>query len=528
MAGDRKRPYRNFRRARSRSPPPSAPFLDSKRRASLNPRSISKSKSPPYPRPYHHARPIAAAAPAVAPKQELGRRPNFNSYLDAPNLPPKIRVLCEIVARTPAHAVEEVLGDAGIGVGQEDVEDVLKLSYAFPGAAVKFFRWAGHQLKDDHSPYAWNLVVDMLGKNALFDAMWDAVKSMQKKGLLSLASFASVFSSYVIAGSLPEAIMTFEVMDQYGMPPDVVALNSLISAICRDGKTVDAVDFLQVVKERIRPDADTYAILLEGWENKGNVTGARRPFVEMVTEIGWDPANVPAYSSFLCTLLKGPSGMSEALKYFGTMSDHQCYPGMKFFQDADSKGASFLWEAMVGRVGCRPDTEMYNSMIALHCDTDHIDVAERLLDEMVYNGAFPDDRTYNILLQFLIIYRKLKEASIVFTEMVKNECLPSLANCNAAARIFIDIGDHHSAMKVWKWMVEYYRSNLDETGNILIVGLLDLNRLPEAVKYAEDIIERGIKLSSSTLSKLKQSLSKAGKLHVYDELLRKWRSPLVA
>ncbi|KAL3719488.1 hypothetical protein ACJRO7_004452 [Eucalyptus globulus] len=539
MAGDRKRPYRNFRRARSRSPPPSAPFLDSKRRASLNPRSISKSKSPPYPRPYHHARPIAAAAaaaPAVAPKQELGRRPNFNSYLDAPNLPPKIRVLCEIVARTPAHAVEEVLGDAGIGVGQEDVEDVLKLSYAFPGAAVKFFRWAGHQLKDDHSPYAWNLVVDMLGKNALFDAMWDAVKSMQKKGLLSLASFASVFSSYVIAGSLPEAIMTFEVMDQYGMPPDVVALNSLISAICRDGKTVDAVDFLQVVKERIRPDADTYAILLEGWENEGNVTGARRTFAEMVTEIGWDPANLPAYSSFLCTLLKGPSGMSEALKYFGTMSDHQCYPGMKFFQDAleecikcaDSKGASFLWEAMVGRVGCRPDTEMYNSMIALHCDTDHIDVAERLLDEMVYNGAFPDDRTYNILLQFLIIYRKLKEASIVFTEMVKNECLPSLANCNAAARIFIDIGDHHSAMKVWKWMVEYYRSNLDETGNILIVGLLDLNRLPEAVKYAEDIIERGIKLSSSTLSKLKQSLSKAGKLHVYDELLRKWRSPLVA
>ncbi|KAL3719578.1 hypothetical protein ACJRO7_004534 [Eucalyptus globulus] len=449
MAGDRKRPYRNFRRARSRlPPPPSAPFLDSKCRASLNPRSKSKS-SPPYP--------------------QLDRRPNFNSYLDAPNLPPNFRVLCEIVAQTPAHAVEEVLGDSGIGVGQEDVEEVLKLSYGFPGAAVKFFRWAGHQLKDDHSPYAWNLVVDMLGKNALFDAMWDAVKSMQKKGLLSLASFASVFSSY----------------------------------------TVDAVDFLRIVKERIRPDADTYAILLEGWENKGNVTGARRPFVEMVTEIGWDPANVPAYSSFLCTLLKGPSGMSEALKYFGTMSDHRCYPGMKFFQDADSKGASFLWEAMVGRVGCRPDTEIR-------------------LDEMVYNGAFPDDRTYNILLQFLIKYRKLKEASIVFTEMVKNECLPSLANRNAAARIFIDIGDHHSAMKVWNWMVKYYRSDLDETGNILIVGLLDLDRLPEAVKYAEDIIERGIKLSSSTLSKLKQSLSKARKLHVYDELLRKWRSPLVA
>ncbi|XP_030452278.1 pentatricopeptide repeat-containing protein At1g77360, mitochondrial-like [Syzygium oleosum] len=524
MAGGRKRPYRDFRR--SRSPPPSSPF-DKERRFSLN-MPGSRSKSPAYPRPHPQAH-------RIGPKQEVGKQQTFSSYLDVPDLPPRIRVLCEIVARTPSLAVEKVLEDSGIGVGQEDVEEVLKLSYGCPGSAVKFFRWSGHQLKDDHSPYAWNLVVDMLGKNSLFDAMWDAVKSMRKKGLLSLATFASVFSSYVIAGSLQEAVMTFEVMDQYGMPPDVVALNSLISAICRDGKTLDAVDFLRIVKERIRPDADTYAILLEGWENEGNVTGARRTFAEMVVEIGWDPANVPAYSSFLCTLLKGPSGMSEALKYFRTMSDQRCYPGMKFFRNAleecikrtDSKGADFLWEAMVGRVGCRPDTEMYNSMIAFHCYTDRINVAEKLLDEMVYNGAFPDDRTYNILLQFLIKCRKLKEASIVFTEMVKNECVPSLANCNAAARIFIDIRDHHSATKVWKWMVEYYRSDLDETGNILILGLLDIDRLPEAVKYAEDIVERGIELSSSTLSKLKQSLSKARKLHVYDELLRKWRSPHV-
>ncbi|KAF7851393.1 hypothetical protein BT93_L4012 [Corymbia citriodora subsp. variegata] len=535
MAGDRKRSRHGIlRAARFRAPPSSKPF-DKKRRVSLNPRP--ESKSPAYNRPPHH-HPTAhhhRVATAAASEQEVGKRPAFNSYLDVPDLPPKIRVLCEIVAQTPSHAVEEVLGDSGIGVEQEDVEEVLKLSYGFPGSAVKFFRWSGHQLKDDHSPYAWNLVVDMLGKNGLFDAMWDAVKSMRKKGLLSLASFASVFSSYVIAGSLQEAIMTFEVMDQYGMPPDVVALNSLISAICRDGKTVDAEDFLRIVKESIRPDADTYAILLEGWENEGNVTGARQTFAETVTEIGWDPANVPAYSSFLCTLLKGPSGISEALKYFRMMSDRRCYPGVKFFRNAleecincaDSKGANFLWEAMVGRVGCRPDTEMYNSMITLHCYTDQIDVAERLLDEMVYNGAFPNDRTYNILLQFLIKCRKLKEASIVFTEMVKNECLPSLANCNAAARIFMDIKDHHSAMKVWKWMVEYYRSDLDETGNILILGLLDLDRLPEAVKYAEDIIERGIKLSSSTLLKLKQSLLKARKLHVYDELLRKWKSPLV-
>ncbi|MED6191135.1 hypothetical protein PIB30_113156, partial [Stylosanthes scabra] len=65
--------------------------------------------------------------------------------------------------------------------------------------------------------------------------------------------------------------------------------------------------------------------------------------------------------------------------------------------------------------------------------------------------------------------------------------------------------------------------DLKDTANLLILGLRDLNRVPEAVKYAEFMIERGIKLTSSTLSKLKQSLVKERKEFVYEELLRKWK-----
>ncbi|CAK9150627.1 unnamed protein product [Ilex paraguariensis] len=99
-------------------------------------------------------------------------------------------------ANKPSLSVEKVLDDTGIRLSQQDVEEVLKLSYGFPGPAVKFFRWSGHQLNDKHSPYAWNLIVEMLGKNRLFDAMRNAIKSMKDEGLLSLATFAFVFSSY--------------------------------------------------------------------------------------------------------------------------------------------------------------------------------------------------------------------------------------------------------------------------------------------------------------------------------------------
>ncbi|XP_021737133.1 pentatricopeptide repeat-containing protein At1g77360, mitochondrial-like [Chenopodium quinoa] len=487
-----------------------------------------RSPSPPSSKKHHH---IHGKSPQRQ-IHDLGKhRPAFISYLESPNLPPKIKLMCEIVASTPPLSVAKVLDDNGIRVTQEDVEQVLKLSYGCPAAAVKFFRWAGYQLNDRHSPYAWNLVVDLLGKNSLFDAMWDAIKSMKEEGILSLATFASVFSSYVLGNRVDETFMTFEVMDQYGVPRDIVALNSLLSVICREGKTEKADEFLRIAKDKIRLDADSFAILLEGWENEGNVAGAKRTFGEMVEEIGWDPRNVPAYDSFLCTLIKAPSGFHEALKFLNTMKERRCSPGMKFFgvaledcvRKSDARGASLLWEAMTVRSDFRPDTQMYNMMISLHSHLANFDIARRYLDEMVYDGVFPDSKSYNTLFQYLVKSRKLDELSSVFTEMVKNEFLPTQANCIAAVRLFLDSGDPYMAIKVWKFMVENYQSELEETGNFLVLGLRDCNRVQEAVKYAEDMIERKIKLSSFTLSKLKQNLVKAGKGPVYDELFRKWK-----
>lgn len=462
----------------------------------------------------------------------MAKRPTFASYLGVPNLPPKVKSLCELIANTPSMAVEKVLEEAGILVTPEDVEEVLKLSYGFPGSAAKFFRWAGHRLNNNHSPYSWNLVVDLLGKNLFFDAMWGAIRSMKQEGLLSLATFASVFSSYAAAGRVQEAIFTFEVMEEYGCPRNIVALNSLLSAICREGRTVDACDYLGIAKGIVRPDPDTYAILLEGWENEGNALSARHTFEEMAMEIGWDPSNVPAYDSFLCTLIREPNGIHEALKFFDSMRDRRCYPGMRFFKIAldesvkchDTRAAELLWEVMVGSMGLKPDTHMYNAMIALYCYQNDIDAARKMLDDMVYRGTFPNSSTYNLLFRFLIKGRKLEEASLVFNEMIKNECIPDRPICETAVRIYIDNGDPSMAIKVWKCLVENFDKDLEETGNLLVVGLHDLNRVQEAVKYAEDMIDRGIKLTSSTLSKLRQSLVNARNEFVYEELLRKWKS----
>ncbi|KAJ6861433.1 pentatricopeptide repeat-containing protein [Populus alba x Populus x berolinensis] len=363
----------------------------------------------------------------------ITKKPSFQSYLETPNLPPTIKLLCEIIANTPSHNVESVLDATVIRVNQTDVEQVLKLSYSSPGSAVKFFRWAGLQLNDKHSPYSWNLVVD----------------------------------------------------------------------------------------------------LLEGWEKEMNVASARTTFADMVSMVGWDPRNVPAYDTFLSTLLKGYDGLREAMKHFDIMKDRGCFPGVKFFRLAleeclkcnDIRAAMLIWETLVARVGFRPDIQLYNLMIAIHCYDNQTDIANKFLDEMIYNEVFPDSQTYNVLFQYLIKYKKLKEASFVLSEMIKNEFFPTKTNCNAAIKAYMDSKEPYMAIKVWKCMMENYgESDLEEAGNMLVVELRYHHMVPEAVKYAEVMIERGIKLTSSSLSKLKQMLNEEKKPILYEELLRKWKA----
>ncbi|KAF9595943.1 hypothetical protein IFM89_006224 [Coptis chinensis] len=73
---------------------------------------------------------------------------------------------------------------------------------------------------------------------------------------------------------------------------------------------------------------------------------------------------------------------------------------------------------------------------------------------MVFYRAFPDSKTYSNLLKFMLNLRKVREVSVIFNEMVKNEFIPTHENCSAALTLYVDIGDPDMAIKVWKCMLE--------------------------------------------------------------------------
>ncbi|XP_034701625.1 pentatricopeptide repeat-containing protein At1g77360, mitochondrial-like isoform X3 [Vitis riparia] len=429
---------------------------------------------------------------------------------------PDAKTLLQIISATAPHALAAALSATAIPPTPDVVQDVLRLSYSNPSAAVEFFRWAG--LTRKHSAHSWNLIVDLLGKNSKFEPMWDAIRSMRNEGALSLSAFISVFGSYCSVGRVNEAIMSFEVMDRYGIPPDVAAMNALLSAICCEGgSTTLALEFFEKIKVKITPDGDTFMILLEGWEREGNVTKAKSTFGEMVVRLGWSPQNMVAYNSVLMTLVRGME-VEEAIKFLLVMKGKGCLPGLKFFSNAldvllkqnDSTHAIALWDIMLDG-GFMPNLMMYNTIIGILCNAGDADNAFRFLDEMVFYGVFADSFTYNMIFQCLVKHKKVHEAGKFFIEMIKNECPPMPSNCAAAIAMCFDGDDPEMAIEIWSYMIENSLSPVDESANALLIGLCNLRRFSDYRRFAEDMLDMKIKIHESTMEKLKNARYKDGR-----------------
>lgn len=459
-------------------------------------------------------------------------KPQFESSFDSQDISPSARLLFEIITRPSSHDIESALSSTGIPPTHDIVHEVLKLCHENATSAIAFFRWAGrtHKL----TSYAWNLMVDLLGKNWMYEPMWDAVRTMKQEDMLSMATFVSVFGSYCMAGKFNEAIMSFYVMDKYGVQQDVVVVNSLLTAICHEeNQTAKALEFFDKIKLKIPPNADTFAILLEGWEKEGDVAKAKTTFSEMVIKVGWSPENMSAYDSFLTTLVRG-SQADEAVKFLRVMKGKNCLPGLKFFSNAldmlvkqnDSTHAIPLWDIMVGS-GLLPNLIMYNAMIGLHCNNNDVDNAFRLLDEMVFNGAFPDFLTFNLIFRCLIKNKKVHRVGKFFYEMIKNESPPTHFDCSAAIMTLIDGGDPEMAIEIWNYIVENHVWPLDGSANALLIGFCNLGRMSQVRRFAEDMLDRRINIYESTMKKLKDSFDKTGRhgRDKYDCLIRRWKAP---
>ncbi|PON91543.1 Tetratricopeptide-like helical domain containing protein [Trema orientale] len=432
--------------------------------------------------------------------------------------------ICKTMMSNPVAALDTALDQTGIRVSPEMVENVLVRFQNAGMVAYRFFEWAAKQRSYAHSVRAYHAMIGSLAKIRQYQLMWELVSSMRSKELLNVETFCIVMRKYARAQKVEEALYTFNVMEKYGVEPNLAALNGLLSALCKAKNVRKAQEVFDGMKTRFEPDSKTYSILIDGWGKEPNLPKARGVFREMV-DIGISP-DIVTYGIMVDVLCKA-GRVDEAIGIVRTMDSNGCEPTSFIYsvlvhtygvenRIEDAVDAFMEMESK----GIEADVVVYNALIGAFVKVDRFKNAYGVLNDMESKGIRPNSRTCNVILNGLIIRGKTEEAFKVFRRMVK-VCEPDSDTYTMMIKMFCDKDEVDMALKVWKYMKLKRFVPSMHTFSVLINGLCEKGDVTQACVLMEEMIEKGIRPAGVTFGRLRQLLMKEGRDDVLKFLQQK-------
>lgn len=432
--------------------------------------------------------------------------------------------ICKIMISCPRVVLDTALDQGGIRVSPEVVEDVLKRFGNAGLLAHRFFEWAGKQRNYTHSIRAYHTMIESLAKIRQYQIMWDLVNSMRKKGMLNVETFCIIMRKYARDKKIEEAIYTFNIMDKYGLLPNLAAFNGLLSALCKSKNVRKAQEIFDSMKERFVPNTKTYSILLDGWGKAPNLPKAREMFQEML-RVGCDP-DIVTYGIMVDALCKAGRA-NEALEIVKEMDCRGCKPTSFIYSVlVHTYGSENRIEDMVSTFlemennGVEADVAVCNALIGAFCKANRFKNAYKVLRDMESRGIAPNSRTLNTILNGLISHKETDEALRFFRRMAK-VCKPDADTYTVMMKMFCEGGDVEMALKLWKYMKRKQFVPSMHTFSALIDGLCEKGEVSKACVVLEEMIENGIRPSVLTLERLRRLLRKEGRQDVIEFLQEK-------
>ncbi|KAJ4779703.1 Pentatricopeptide repeat (PPR) superfamily protein [Rhynchospora pubera] len=449
-----------------------------------------------------------------------------SSTQNLPGLVDPTKKVCEIMASPSSPGLELLLDHSGLRVPPESAETVLKRFENAGMLAYRFFLWAQKQRNFSHSVNAYHTMVGSLAKIRQYRIMWDLVAAMQRERLLNIETFCIIMRRYARAKKVEETIYTFNIMDKYGVSPNLAAFNGLLGALCKSNNVRKAQEVFDQMSYQFEPDAKTYSILLEGWGRAPDLPKMRDVYRGMVTK-GCEP-DIVTYGIMVDALCKA-GRTEEAVDLVQEMSSRGCpptsfiYSALVYAYGVEKKieNAVSAFLAME-RSGIKPDVVVYNALIKAFCLVNKYENAFRVVQDMMEKGISPDSRTYNIILTSMISAGQTKEAYNVFRTMIKRQdCEPDSDTYTMMIKMFFKTDKPERALKVWKYMKLRQFVPTMHIFAVLINGLCEKGEVNQACVLFEDMIEKGIRPSGSTFGKLRHLLLKEGREDVLKFLVGK-------
>ncbi|KAL4198048.1 hypothetical protein AMTRI_Chr03g138270 [Amborella trichopoda] len=448
----------------------------------------------------------------------------YSSHVTVPETANPVKKVCQILMASPKVGLEHTLDESGVRVSPDLVEDILKRFENAGMQAYRFFQWVDKQINYSHSVKSYHIMIGSLAKIRQYQLMWDLVNDMRRKDILNNETFCIMIRKYARAHKVDEAVYTFNVMDKFGLTPNLTAFNSLLSAFCKAKNVRKAQEIFDDMKDRFEPNSITYSILLEGWGKEPNLPKAREIFLEMIDK-NCEP-DIVTYGIMIDSLCKA-GRVEEATGYMKEMRSRGCIPTSYIYsilihtygveRSIGDAVDSFL---EMEKDGIKADVAAYNALISAFCRAKKFKNVYRVLEEMDKKSVAPNSRTCNIILNGLIGSGETDEAFRIFKRMIKH-CEPDSDTYTMMIKMFCEIDKLEKAMKVWKYMgLKQFVPSM-HTFSVLINGLCRKGELNKACILLEDMIEKGIRPPDLTFRRVRQLLLKEGRKDVLEFLVEK-------
>ncbi|XP_052195272.1 pentatricopeptide repeat-containing protein At2g17525, mitochondrial [Diospyros lotus] len=335
----------------------------------------------------------------------------------------------------------------------------------------------------------FNSILDVLVKEDI-----DLAREFYRKKMMGCGvqgdeyTFGILMKGLCLTNRIDEGFKLLSVMKSRGMTPNTVIYNTLLHALCKNGKVGRA---RSLMNEIVKPNEVTFNILISAYCREENLVQAL-----VLLEKSFSNEFVPD----VITVTK----IIEVLCNDGRVAE-----AVEVLERVESKGSTV-------------DVVTYNTLIKGFCRIGKVKLAVRFLQEMEIKGCLPNVDTYNAFIRGFCESRMLDSALDMFHEMKMAGISWNFMTYDTLINGLCSVGRVGDGFKILELMEESKGGSRGciSPYNGVIYGLYRENRLDEAFEVLTKmgkLFPRAVDRSSKILGFCEEGSIKDAK-RVYDQM----------
>ncbi|KAH6831076.1 Pentatricopeptide repeat superfamily protein [Perilla frutescens var. hirtella] len=357
-----------------------------------------------------------------------------------------------------------------------------------------------------------NTILDVLVKEDI-----DIAREFYRKKIMGTGlkgddyTYGILMKGFCLTNRIGDGFKLLQIMKNHGVKVNVVVYNTLIHALCKNGKVGKA---RSLMNEMDNFSDVTFNILISAYCNEGNLVQAL-----VMMEKCFSSSFVPDVIALtkLIGILCNAGRLSEAVEALervetkGGTHDVVVYNTLlKGFVKAGKVKAGCGFLRQMETKGCLPNTETYNVLIEGFCESGMLDLALDMFHEMKRAGVRWDFVTFETMIYGFCSAGKTRDGIEIFELMLEDKGGSGGRIASYNSILYGLYKDNHldKALEFLNYMRNWFPRVVDHTLTILKF-CQDCN-IGEAKQVFDEMSERGSTPSALVYASLIQEYCKNG------------------